>query len=350
MLKKEILRTIKYFSFFHYPPSLLEIYTFFPEKITKKKLKLELEYLVKKKKLVSFEIKVDNSLRYTIGGEGIKNIKNQISKIKDKYQISKKKLNNWRLRLYFHLLSYFPQIKLVGLSGSMAMMNAEENDDIDLFIITAKNRLFTGRFIAVVLAKLLGLYRRRFPPNCQLPINQSQRQVGTVQGFVLRNPVGVETFSVSSGSASPITNYKNKLCLNLFFDEKELAVPEFKKTEYVAHEILQMKPLIIKGDVYQRFLVANNWVFDLFPNAILLNLKFKIQNSKLQSKIKNFKFFIVILRFAFCILNSIANKIEQILRKFQLYLINRHRTLEIITDFQLWFHPEDFGKRIKASN
>ncbi len=37
---------------------------------------------------------------------------------------------------------------------------------------------------------------------------------------------------------------------------------------------------------------------------------------------------------------------EKILKGLQLYFINRHKTSEIILDTQLWFHPDDFGKKI----
>ena len=41
------------------------------------------------------------------------------------------------------------------------MMNADEHDDIDLFIIASKNRLFTGRLIALILAQAIGLRKIR---------------------------------------------------------------------------------------------------------------------------------------------------------------------------------------------
>lgn len=304
-LEKDILEVCRYFSFFNYPPTFLEIYTFLPKKCSKKKLKEELDRLVEEKKIFVFDDRFFSPFKNTMGGQGIRlkiknQIKKQILKFRKRYLASKEKLKNLRFKFYLKLLSFFPQIKLVGLSGSMAMMNAKKNDDIDLFVITAKNRLFTGRFIAVFLAKLFWLYRPRFS-----------------------------------------LDYKNKVCLNLFFDEENLEVPDFKKTKYVAHEILQMKPLIVKDDIYQQFLRANRWVYKIFPNARLLNSKFKGQSSKLRFKIKNyFKNF----RFLFLIFHFLGDKIEKILKIFQLYLINRHRTTEIILKNQLWFHPKDFNK------
>ena len=182
------------------------------------------------------------------------------------------------------------------------MFNAREEDDIDLFIITARNRLFTGRFIALLVAELFGLRRKsHYPDHIGVPHHDKET---------------------------------NKACLNLFFDERNLTVPNFKKTEYVAHEILQMKPLIDKDNIYLRFIQANKWVFKFFPNA-----KNQISNELLSFKIKNLDF---IENFKF----QIANSLEEILKKLQLYFIKKHQTTEIITDSQLWFHPDDFEKKL----
>ena len=264
-MEQKLKKILQYFSFFNYSPTFEEIHTFFPTKITKK----EREKLLKTQK-------------YTVGeySKKISNVKNQISK---------RKINSPKFKIYIKLLSFFPQIKLIGLSGSIAMMNADLDDDIDLFIITKKKRLFTGRFLATIFAFIMGLKRK---------IGQKKAP--------------------------------GKVCLNLFFDESDLTVPNHKKTEFVAHEILQMKPIINKNNIYERFLQENKWVLKLFPNATVPVIPAK---AGIQSKIITF---------------SISNKIESFLKNLQLRLINRHRTTEIVTDSQLWFHPDDFGKKIKA--
>ena len=258
-MENEIASVIKYFAFFAYHPTLEEIYQFLQVKISKGQLQAELD-----------------RLKYTPPQYSMRK------------KISRKKLDNWRYKAYILMLSLFPQIKLIGLSGSISMMNAKEDDDIDLFIITGKNRLFTGRLITLVLAQLLRLRR----------IRKARYQ-------------------------------KDKVCLNLFFDESNLKVPKFKQTEFVGHEVLQMKPVVVKSDMYKSFLMANQWVFKLFPNAqSQINYKGVSHLRRDQSKIT---LFIII-----------SNKIEQMLKSFQLHLINKHRTTEIITDTQLWFHPDDF--------
>lgn len=315
---QSILSVIKYFSFFDYPPTFDEIYTFLDKKTTKNDLKKALKNLKGEKKIFTIS---DKPVRYTIGEYGRKShppiwrVNPPIRRAghptwRSRVKISQKKLNNFRFKLYLKLLSFLPQIKLVGLSGSMAMMNAKEKDDIDLFIITGKNRLFTGRLIALLLAEILGI-RRKFA-------DRSSR------------------FRVSS--------FNNKVCLNLFFDEKELSVPSFKRSLYVAHEVLQMKPIVNKDQTYEKFLEANRWVINFFPNAykitnfkFLVSNKFQILNFKNHQSNKNLKF-----KF-----NNFGDWIEYFFKKLQLTLIKRHQTSEVITATQLWFHPDDFEKKIK---
>ncbi|PJC82439.1 hypothetical protein CO006_03665, partial [Candidatus Roizmanbacteria bacterium CG_4_8_14_3_um_filter_35_14] len=171
-MEKEVVRVIKYFHFFNYSPNFTEVYTFLSKKTSKKALKMAILKLERQKKIK----RIKNCSRYTLPEYTITSQKSKFksqnynSKVKSnnttieqynnfikEQQISKAKLNSLKFKLYLKLLTLFPQIKLIGLSGSIAMMNASHDDDIDLFIITAKNRLWTGRFLAVTIAFLMGL-------------------------------------------------------------------------------------------------------------------------------------------------------------------------------------------------
>ena len=48
------------------------------------------------------------------------------------------------------------------------------------------------------------------------------------------------------------------------------------------------------------------------------------------------------------LIKFMIDKVESVLKKLQLFSINKHKTSELITDSQLWFHPEDFENKIKA--
>lgn len=280
-MEKGVLQVLHYFQQFQYPPTLDELHLFLQIKASIVYLRRVLDILIDKR-IVS-KVKIDSRYRYTLY---------KYSRIKNAFEL---RLKNSQLKLgyirhYFRFLPIFPQIKLIGLSGSVAMMNAKKSDDIDLFIITGRDRLWTGRFIAVMLAQLLGLRRKR-----------------------------------GSKRAS------NKVCLNLFFDEGDLIVPKAKRSQYLAHEVLQMKPIFERDRAYQRFIYANRWVFDMFPNRIDIVKRKKTQVQRSSS-----------------IVHSLfGDVVEKILGMVQKYSIKKHQTTEFITQYQLWFHPEDFARRIK---
>ena len=79
------------------------------------------------------------------------------------------------------ILSFIPGIKMVAVTGSLAMKNSVDESDIDLMVITAKGSLWTTRALAYIVIHTFGLRVRR--PND------------------LRE--------------------KDKLCLNLWMDESE---------------------------------------------------------------------------------------------------------------------------------
>jgi hypothetical protein len=281
-MEKDVLQAVRYFHQFSYPPSAGEIHMFLRRKASQKKVAAILAVLVKNRKLQAKMI--ENSARYTIGGYSI-----NFSKYRNRTVNSKLKIKN--SKLFINLLSFFPQIRLIGLSGSVSMMNADRKDDVDIFIISGRGRIWTARFLSLLVAQTLGIRRKRGEMHT-----------------------------------------KNKICLNLLFDEERLEVPNGKKNEYVAHEVLQVKPVINKAHIYERFLRRNKWVFDIFPNA------FDILRPSLKGSIK-------VHRSRFTV-NGLGDGIEWLLKCLQLFLIRRHQTTELITNHQLWFHPDDFQRKV----
>jgi len=122
-------------------------------------------------------------------------------------------------------LKIIPTIKMVAVTGALAMENAAKEDDIDLLIITAKKRLWLTRLLTVFLVELVA--RRRHPHD---------------------------------------RSVKDKICLNMFLDEEHLAVPLKERDLFTAHEVCQLKPLWDRNKTYQKFIQKNPWVKDFLPN------------------------------------------------------------------------------------
>lgn len=185
------------------------------------------------------------------------------------------------------MLKFIPWVKLTGVTGALAMENSNENDDIDLMIITAPKRLWLTRGIAVTLLRLTGQYRR-------------------------------------AGKT------KDMICPNLMISEDVLGFPD--RDLFTAHEIVQMRPIFKRDRTYQKFLQANKWVGEFLPNAIETNSKFKIQSAKSSSKLKTTK--------------SFLNLLENTAYKLQLKYMSGKKTTEVTTISTIRFHPNDARKRV----
>lgn len=216
---------------------------------------------------------------------------------------SKKK---WMIaRLAAKILSMIPSVILVGVTGGLALNNADRDDDIDLFVITKKNTLWSSRFFAIILMEMFSLRRR---PGAK--------------------------------------RVNNTICLNMFMTEDGLSVQNNERDLFTAYEIIQMFPLWEREASYRRFLHANRWVRVFLPNAWRIKSQISKHNDQQENRIL-LDFGIWILRIA-----------ELPSRAIQLWYMKKRRTTEVIAPHMLRFHPHDargwikvaFGARLSRYN
>lgn len=193
------------------------------------------------------------------------------------------------------VLSLIPSIKLVATTGSLAMENANDESDIDLMIVTSKGMLWTTRLL--VYFSLLA------------------------SRFSLRRPK--DKFQ------------KDKLCLNIWLDERDLSWSRGERNLYTAHEIAQIVPLVNKDRTYERFLYKNKWILKYWPNSV----KIRNPESEIRNKFRNsnFKYLNLIPSFVLRASNLIAFKI-------QYQYMRSSITREVVTPTRALFHPQDWGK------
>ncbi len=274
-MRREIEYVRSYFSQFRYEPELEEIYAFFPKKVARKSIATYLSRHTK-----------NTPLGYT---QTARQKRKRVERSMQKLQ---------RLRRYFEGLSRLRCIRYVGLSGSTALLHASEADDVDLFIIAAKNRIWTARAVANLLALCFGIKRGR-----------------------------------------NALKANDRVCLNLFFSENGLTIPMERRTEYMGHEVLQTVPIIDVNHTYRRFLKSNRWVTGFFPNVRVDSyIPYKTQTvpDRWTMERSNTSF----------ILDRL---IEGMWKKLQLMYMKTPVGDERIEQHQLWFHPRDYQKRVRRA-
>ena len=117
---------------------------------------------------------------------------------------------------YGAVVERLPFVRMVAITGALAVNNARADDDIDLFILAQPGRLWMCRLLVLAVVKLAARYGTELCPN-----------------FLLS------------------TDHLQLTAHNL----------------YVAHEVAQLVPLS-RGPWYGAFLEANAWVEGMLPNAL----------------------------------------------------------------------------------
>jgi hypothetical protein len=116
---------------------------------------------------------------------------------------------------YGRLLGSLPFVRMVALTGSLAVMNVSKNADFDYLLVTHPGRLWTARAFALLFGRLT-------------------RRLG------------------------------HTICPNLIISENSLVWHQHDL--YSARELCQMIPMSGK-DVYRKLMKANGWVKEFLPNA-----------------------------------------------------------------------------------
>ena len=127
-----------------------------------------------------------------------------------------------------NILKKIPTIEFVGITGGLAMGNVQEEDDVDLIIITTQGALWITRLLCLWYLKIKKVPVRRF----------GEKDV------------------------------KDKICLNLWLDRDNLSL-EGREEIYTAHELLQTRTLFDRGGVFTSFLDNNRWASKFFPQAFI---------------------------------------------------------------------------------
>lgn len=181
-----------------------------------------------------------------------------------------------------NIIERIPGVIGVFITGALAMNSADKNSDIDLLVIAKRGQLWTTRALVLVLLRLLGFPTRQFGDK----------------------------------------NEKDKLCLNLWLDEGSLIWPSQKRNIFSAHEIAQIKPIVNKDRIYERFLYSNHWLKRFWPNSVRIVKPQRFPRASLT----NIQFFI-----------------EGVARRSQYLYMKKKITKEVIRKNKAVFHPNDIS-------
>jgi len=259
--------------------------------------------------IFDYPLKVKEIIRWRVGKKGLslfKKTKEVLNKdglycLKDKESFLYKRTLRERIsnrkteiaKKNASLLAKLPTVKGVFITGALAMNNAKEESDIDLMIITKRNRLWLTRLTSYLVLRMMN--------------------------YAVRKPNDKDQ--------------KDKLCLNIWLDESALSWGKKDRNIYSAHEIAQVVPIVDKENVHQRFLQKNRWILDYWPSAVRLSSMQYVVRS-MQKSILHSTFYVLLSWF-----NKLAFKLQYLYMKPKI-------TREVVTLHKAIFHPRNWGKEI----
>ncbi len=249
-ISKNILNTVCYYDALDYPLTLFEIWKYLTQtgsdsnenedrginKIRREKdsgvdngdednSNYSLQNILK-------ELKTNNNLNAFIknkrgfyflkGREGL--VDERIKK--DKWSVAKIK----RLRRLVSLLRVVPFMRMVLVTGRLAMKNAQPKSDWDVLVVLQTGRIWIGRTVITAMSHLLG--KRRY---------------------------GNKT--------------RNRICLNYFITTNSLEIRN--KDLFSANEYLFGIPIFDAGDYFKKFQLKNSWIKRYKPNYYLTENKYR---------------------------------------------------------------------------
>ncbi len=199
-IKRAVLEALTYSDIFDFPLRLDELHRYLPVRAEVRQVQAA---------LASLRGRVDSMDEYYfIAGRA------EIVQIRKQRTERSRKLLPHALK-YGRVLGSLPFVRMVALTGSLAVMNVSEDADFDYMLVAAQGRVWTARLFALALNR-------------------------AANGF------------------------GHTLCPNLIISESAL---EWTLHDlYSARELCQMLPLT-GLEVYRKLMQSNRWVREFLPNA-----------------------------------------------------------------------------------
>lgn len=206
-LQSKLISTMLYFSIFEYPLTLNEIFNYsgFSDLAETQNTVASLSHL---------------DLLQTLNGKYF--LSGNEQHIFHRETLNKRAATHYSIaNRYTRLISKFPFVRGVLITGSLSKGCMERNGDIDYLIITEPNRLWLCRTFLTIYKKLI------------------------------------------------LFNSRKYFCVNYYLDEESLHIPDHNI--FTATEIACAKPAY-NADMCNRFFASNSWVSKFYPSLKSENL------------------------------------------------------------------------------
>ena len=302
-LKNAVLATLAYYDVFDFPLTLLEIHRYLinPARVDKNiegvgDVRLgDIDLTLKE--LITSGRAIERNGYYFLSQERTATYETRIDREKVAAQKWKKLL---RIGYWFQVI---PFLRAVLVSGSMAMLNTDEESDFDVLVIVKNKRMYTCRIMLSSVASLFRARRKRFD------------------------------------KVAP-----DKFCFNHYISDAQLKISN--ESLYNAQTYVNLRPAYVRGNVFEELYRENPWlnryIYNFTPS--FLYVRRMIRPSRILHAIAKIG--------EWLLGGFLGNFLETVLRGYQRRRIARNPVTyasggrTIFNDAQLEFHPHSAERAI----
>jgi len=302
LLEKSILATIGYYNVLNYPLTGFEVFRYLISPlhiIAQSEIgqKSEIEP-ISKISFLDILVALKNPVLSNFIEEynGFYFLKNRKEIVKTRIERQKISDQKWKKAIkIIKQLQIIPYLKMIAVSGSLALDNAKEQSDIDLLIVAKHKRIWTVRFLIIFFLQIFGKRRH-----------------------------GKKT--------------RNRACLNHYITDNSLEIkfPSLYNAQTYAHMVVILET---EPGIFEKFYRANKWI-DNFINVYPFG---KNENQKTIRVNKILRF--IAKTKEFLLNNFIGDFFEFLFGAIQKFLIKYHSKKDkgegrvVVGENQLEFHP-----------
>lgn len=298
-IKKSIIRALCFFDIFNYPLTEEEIWRYSDYKCDLISVIKELDEMTQTKKI----IEARKGFYFLKGRQEIIDVRQA------RYNTTDKKIK--KTIRFGKLLKFIPGIKMIAVSNQIGSHNMRESSDIDLFIITEKDRIWMTRFFCVFITKILGL--RPTPKN-----------------------------------------QKDKICLSFFISEEDLDLEKYKfinNDVYFHYWLAGLVPIYDVYGLYRVLIEKNDWLIKFLPNWNMSSVAYRRDvgscPKNLYNKTFNYLFGLFSGSYKKIQLKILPKELRNIMNKDTRVVIN-DKVLKLISNDRRELYAQKYHYRIRV--
>ncbi len=238
-IKKAIWQTIVFFDIFSYPLTLFELWQYCSVALPDPEPIADILAIDELKDKIDFK----DGFYFIAGRAEIVGIRQR------RFNYTQRKIK--RAQKIAKLFRFIPWIKLIAVGNNIGAFNLRDESDIDLFIVTAKGRIWLTRLFCVGAAIILGAR----------PTKTEVKDTICLSFYVAEDGLNLAKFLLPSREPNQ--------------------APALERDPYFVFWLTGLVPILGRQGCWQKFFKENSWLADELPNwraGELINTKLKVKN------------------------------------------------------------------------